>query len=254
MQTATPAFSVSGCNGRMGKAVLELLAERGYLLDVAFGREAEPDLTGTDILIDFSTPEASLALLKATAQASAFRSKPLVHVIGTTGFTAADDDAVRQFSDRVVIVKSGSYSLGLNLLVSLLKQATTRLSAEEWDVEIFEVHHNRKIDAPSGTALMLGEAAAEGREQRLSDVRAAPYDGIIGARRPGSIGFSSARAGGIIGEHSATLAAEDEIITLSHSARSRTMFARGALTAGLWGMNKTPGLYDMMDVLGFGLH
>ena len=134
--------------------------------------------------------------------------------------------------------------------MGLLKQASARLGAEAWDIEITEAHHRRKVDAPSGTALMLGEAAAYGRNVRLDTVKVADRDGITGPRETGAIGFSVIRGGGIVGEHSVMLASEDEIITLSHSARDRTLFARGALQAALWGRKQTAGLYDMQDVLG----
>jgi 4-hydroxy-tetrahydrodipicolinate reductase len=137
------------------------------------------------------------------------------------------------------------------MMIGLLKQASARLNAEDWDIEVIEAHHRRKVDAPSGTALMLGAAAAEGRGVDLAEVKVAARDGITGARRAGDIGFSVIRGGGIVGEHSVLFASEDELITFSHSARDRTLFARGAIQAGLWGRNQAPGLYDMQDVLGF---
>ena len=152
---------------------------------------------------------------------------------------------------RIAIVRSGNYSLGVNILAGLVEQVARRLGPEDWDVEIFEAHHKRKIDAPSGTALMLGEAAARGRQTELAAVQVRARDGITGTRPDGAIGFSVMRGGGIVGEHQVTFAADDEILTLSHSARDRSLFARGAVAAALWVAGKPPGLYDMMDVLGF---
>ncbi len=171
-------------------------------------------------------------------------------MIGSTGFSQADSAAVREAAARVPIVKSGNFSLGVNLLLGLARQAARSLPAADYDIEVFEAHHRRKVDAPSGTALMLGEAAAQGRGVELADVSERGRDGMTGARKPGAIGFSVVRGGGIVGEHSVLFAAEDEIITLSHSARDRSLFARGALEAARWVAGRPPGLYDMMDVLG----
>lgn len=243
-------FAVNGCKGRMGQAVLRVLDASPHTVAAKFDKGELPNLLKADAVIDFSTPEASLALLEACANEGLSRPRPLVHVIGSTGFSQEQLDRIPHFADQVVIIRSGNFSLGVNLLMGLLKQATARLQAEDWDVEIQESHHRRKIDAPSGTALMLGEAAAYGRGVRLNDVKVTVRDGITGPRRAGDIGFSVIRAGGIVGEHSAILASEDEILTLSHSARDRTLFARGAVQAAIWGRKQTAGLYDMQDVLG----
>ncbi|MGN6423378.1 MAG: 4-hydroxy-tetrahydrodipicolinate reductase [Asticcacaulis sp.] len=244
-------FAINGYQGRMGQAVARVLGEGEHPIVARFEKGDSFDLSAVDAVIDFSTPEASLELLEACASEGLARPKPLVHVIGSTGFTSEQIDAIAPFADQVVIVRSGNYSLGVNLLAGLVKQAAARLNAQDWDIEIFEAHHRRKVDAPSGTALMLGEAAALGRGVELADKKVAARDGITGARRPGDIGFSVVRAGGIVGEHSAIIASEDEVITLSHSARDRTLFARGALQAALWGARQAPGVYDMQDVLGF---
>ena len=148
------------------------------------------------------------------------------------------------------MVLSGNYSLGVNILTGLVRQAAARLSAADYDIEVFEAHHRRKLDAPSGTALMLGAAAAVGRGVELAAVKTAARDGITGPRRTGEIGFSVMRAGGIIGEHSVVFASDEEVLTLSHSARDRGLFARGAVAAALWVLSQAPGLYDMQDVLG----
>lgn len=251
MAVTATRFAVNGYQGRMGQAILRVLEETKQTVAAKFDKGDLPNLVKADCVIDFSTPEASLALLEACANEGLSRPRPLVHVIGSTGFTAEQLSRIPQYADQVVIIRSGNFSLGINLLMGLLKQASARLAAEDWDIEIFEGHHKRKVDAPSGTALMLGEAAAYGRGVRLDDVKVAARDGITGARQAGAIGFSVVRAGGIIGEHSAILASEDEILTLSHSARDRTLFARGAVQAALWGRKQTAGIYDMQDVLGF---
>ncbi|ESQ73573.1 4-hydroxy-tetrahydrodipicolinate reductase [Asticcacaulis sp. AC402] len=249
---AAPAtrFAINGYKGRMGQAVAKVLDEIKHSVAARFEKDDMFDLTRSDAVIDFSTPEASLALVEACAGEGLSRPRPLVHVIGSTGFTAEQRDQLFRFADEVVIIQSGNFSLGVNLLMGLLKQAAARLAAEDWDIEIVEAHHRRKVDAPSGTALMLGEAAAYGRNVRLEDVKVAARDGITGARKAGDIGFSVIRGGGIVGEHSAVLASEDEILTLSHSARDRTLFARGAIQAALWGRKQKAGFYDMQDVLG----
>jgi 4-hydroxy-tetrahydrodipicolinate reductase len=243
-------FAVSGCKGRMGQAVLRVLDQSKLPVAAKFDRDDLPNLAKAEVLIDFTTPESSLALLEACANEGLSRPRPLVHVIGSTGFTPEQISRIPNYAEQVVIIRSGNYSLGVNLLTGLIKQVTARLQASDWDVEITEAHHKHKVDAPSGTALMLGEAAAFGRGVRLEDVKVTARDGITGPRKEGSIGFSVIRAGGIVGEHSAQIVSEDEIITLSHSARDRTMFARGAIQAGLWGRKQTAGIYDMQDVLG----
>ena len=206
----------------------------------------EAAAAASDVLIDFTTPAASVAL----ARACAARGGPAL-VIGSTGLTEADAAAIDAAAERIAVVRSGNFSLGVNMLIGLVEQAARALQAADWDIEVFEAHHRRKVDAPSGTALMLGEAAARGRGVSLADVAERGRDGVTGPRAPGAIGFSVMRAGGIVGEHSVVFAAEDEILTLSHSARNRSLFARGAVEAAIWASGRPPGLYDMMDVLGF---
>ena len=171
-------------------------------------------------------------------------------VIGATGFTQAQADRVAIAARSLPVVRTGNYSLGVNLLAGLVARASRALSPEAYDIEVFEAHHKRKVDAPSGTALLLGQAAADGRDQVLSEVSVRARDGMTGPRRTGDIGFSVLRGGGIVGDHSVIFAAEDEIITLSHSARDRSLFARGAVEAARWVAGKAPGEYDMQDVLG----
>jgi len=249
-------IAVAGALGRMGQAVAKTLD--GHALATAAARfdrpgatgeglvERDAALAGVDAVIDFTLPEASVLL----AEACAANSGPAV-IIGSTGFSPEQIARIDAAATKVAIVRSGNYSLGVNMLMGLVRQAAAALPASEWDIEVFEAHHKRKIDAPSGTALMLGQAAAEGRGVALPDVEVRARDGVTGARQEGSIGFSVVRGGGIIGEHSVIFAGEEELLTLSHSATDRGLFARGAVAAAVWASSKPPGLYDMLDVLGF---
>jgi 4-hydroxy-tetrahydrodipicolinate reductase len=244
-------FAVAGAKGRMGQTVIRVLKERGLTLTTSFDKDDEIDLSQADVVIDFTTPEASLLVAEACVSEGLTRPKPLVHVIGSTGFTPEEEEGLLLMVDQLIIIRSGNFSLGVNLLMGLIVQASAKLKAMDWDIEVIEAHHKRKIDAPSGTALMLGEAAAKGRKSDLNKLKVSARDGITGARETGTIGFSVIRGGGIIGEHSVLFASEDEVITLSHSARDRSLFARGAIEAGLYGLRKKPGHYSMQDVLGF---
>lgn len=238
---------ISGARGRMGRAVSAVLdAREDVVVSARFDRGESPDLSLCDVIIDFSTPEASVEL----AQACAARGGPAL-VIGSTGLTEAQDAEVLKAAEKIAIVRSGNFSLGVNILIGLVEHAAQRLDARDWDIEISEAHHRRKVDAPSGTALMLGDAVANGRAEDLEDIRAAPWDGITGPRQAGKVGFSSTRAGGIIGEHTVLFASDDEVLTLSHSAIDRSLFAKGAVAAAAWVRSRKPGLYDMQDVLGF---
>ena len=194
-------------------------------------------------VIDFTAPAATLAHAQLTAQARC------VHVIGTTGLSAGDITALDAAARHGVIIRAGNMSLGVNLLARLTAQVARALDAD-FDIEIVEAHHRHKVDAPSGTALMLGEAAAKGRGVALGDVTDSGRDGITGERRRGDIGFSAIRGGDIVGEHDVIFAAAGDRIILRHVATDRAIFARGALKAALWGQDKGPGHYDMMDVLG----
>jgi len=231
----------------MGRAVSAVLDARDDVVVAArFDRGETPDLSLCDVIIDFSTPDASVEL----AQACAARGGPAL-VIGSTGLTPEQETDIHKASEKIAIVRSGNFSLGVNILIGLVEHAAQRLDPRDWDIEVLEAHHRKKADAPSGTALMLGEAAANGRGEDLADVRSAPWDGITGVRPSGKIGFASLRAGGIIGEHTVLFASEDETLTLSHSAIDRSLFARGAVAAAAWVRSRKPGLYDMQDVLGF---
>lgn len=238
---------LAGWRGRMGRAVDQVVEEGpDTLTALRFDRGETPDLKVCDVVIDFTTPEGSAALAERCAAAG----RPAL-VIGSTGFTPEQHETIERAAERLPIVLSGNFSLGVNVLVGLVRQAARALGPDAWDIEVLEAHHKRKVDAPSGTALMLGEAAAAGRGAALDEVRASVRDGITGPREAGSIGFAALRAGGIVGEHQVIFASEDEVLTLGHSARDRSLFARGAVQAARWVCDKGPGLYDMQDVLGF---
>jgi 4-hydroxy-tetrahydrodipicolinate reductase len=262
--------AIAGAGGKMGAAnIRAVAATRGLVLHSAFDRpgspaigrdageaasasalnvrigdDAEAALLGADVLIDFTAPPVSVMLAELAAP------RGLVHVIGTTGCTAEEDWAIQKAgSAGARIVKAGNFSLGVNVLLGLVRQAAKALPG--FDIEVLEMHHNKKVDAPSGTALMLGQAAAEGRQIDLASNSVRVRDGHTGARVAGSIGFATLRGGGVIGEHSVILAGETERITLSHSAQDRGMFAAGAMQAALWAAGQPPGFYSMADVLGF---
>jgi 4-hydroxy-tetrahydrodipicolinate reductase len=258
--TSDLKIGVGGALGRMGRAVTDLAGRRsGVRIAGRFDRTDAPDeagapvaltaledvLAASDVVIDFSTGAASAVL----ARAASARGAPAL-VIGATGLDLTEERIVAEAARTIAIVKSGNYSLGVNVLAGLVEQAARRLPADVWDVEVFEMHHRRKVDAPSGTALLLAEAAARGRRRTLAEIAIAPRAGITDARSEGAIGFASLRGGGVVGDHSVIFASEEETLTLSHSARDRTLFARGALEAACWVAGKPPGLYDMIDVLG----
>ena len=264
-----PGIVVAGASGRMGQMLIRTIAESeaarlagclerpghdwigrdagtamgGAELGVQVSGDVEATLSGAQAVIDFTAPEASVALAKAAAQAGA------AHVIGTTGFSEAQLAAIAEAARRVPIVRAGNMSLGVNLLVQLTRTVAAALDAD-FDIEITEAHHRHKVDAPSGTALMLGEAAAAGRGVALDDVAARGRDGITGPRERGDIGFSVVRGGDIVGEHDVVFAGTGERIVLRHIATDRTIFARGALKAALWAQGRPPGEYDMAAVLG----
>ena len=267
--TNTPGIVITGGSGRMGQMLInQVTASDKCKLVGVLEREGHPwvgrdigeamggaaiGVTVTDdalaafakaqAVIDFTAPVATVGFAGLAAQARA------VHVIGTTGLTDDDLKAINAASRHAVIVRAGNMSLGVNLLVKLTQKVAEALD-EDYDIEVIEAHHNQKVDAPSGTALMLGEAAAAGRGVALNDVRDSGRDGITGARKRGDIGFTAIRGGDIVGDHDVLFAAMGEQITLRHRATDRAVFARGALKAALWGQTQTPGEYDMMDVLG----
>jgi 4-hydroxy-tetrahydrodipicolinate reductase len=262
---------VAGAGGRMGRALIHAIAatdgvalagaveaagsavigrDAGELAGLGFNgikvaTEVEPLLAQADGLIDFTIPAATIAFAELTARAGR------VHIIGTTGLTTEDDALIAAAALRAIVVKSGNMSLGVNLLAALTRRVAKTLDAD-FDIEILEMHHNKKIDAPSGTALMFGRAAAEGRGIDLAQHSARGRDGVTGARCRGDIGFASLRGGTVVGDHHVIFAGPAERIELVHKAEDRMIFARGALKAALWARGKPPGLYSMTDVLGLG--
>jgi 4-hydroxy-tetrahydrodipicolinate reductase len=259
--TSPLKIGVGGALGRMGRAVAGLVRARdGMALAGRFDRPGAPVdaderptlatldevLSASDVIVDFSTAEATAALARAAAALGA----PAL-VLGATGLDAAEEEAIVRAAGTIPIVKSGNYSVGVNVLAGLVEQAARRLPADVWDIEVLEIHHRRKIDSPSGTALLLARAAARGRGRDLADIALSPRSGLADPRPEGALGFASLRGGGVVGEHSVFFAADEESLTLSHSAGDRALFARGALEAARWVVDKPPGLYDMIDVLGF---
>ena len=239
------SIGIYGSLGRMGTAIRDILAVQGVRL--AGGADAGDDSAelarAADALVDFSTASALSAHLTAARDAGT----PIV--IGTTGLTAADHALIDDAARDIAVLQTGNTSLGVTLLAHLVREAAAKLG-EGWDIEIVEMHHRRKVDAPSGTALLLGEAAAAGREVALGEVRESGRDGQCGPRAAGAIGFSALRGGTVVGEHSVILAGEQERLTLSHSAENRAIFARGAVRAAEWLRDRGAGRYNMDDVLG----
>ena len=196
-----------------------------------------------DGILDFTVPGATIANVAIAAE------RGLVHVIGTTGLSSSDDAVIRSVCTRAIVVQSGNMSLGVNLLAALVKRVAQSLD-DSFDIEILEMHHRAKVDAPSGTAYMLGEAAAAGRNVSLADHSARGRDGITGERKSGEIGFASLRGGTAAGDHTVIFAGPHERIEITHKAENRMLFAQGALKAAMWAHGKKPGCYSMADVLG----
>lgn len=266
-------LAVMGATGRMGRALIEEIDRReGVTLAGATEAPGHPDIgkdlgeiigakpmsvaltdvpleliTHVDGILDFTAPDATLEMSRLAAQAR------IVHVIGTTGITHEEEETLKISARHATIIKSGNMSLGVNLLAAMAKKAAAALG-DDWDIEVVEMHHRHKVDAPSGTALLLGEAAAEGRGIDLRDHKVSGRDGIGGERRAGDIGFAALRGGTVIGEHSVIFAGEQERVEFTHKAQDRSIFAAGSVTAALWGHNggrgRGPGYFSMMDVLG----
>ncbi len=266
----TIKIAIAGVAGRMGQALVRATTGRKDVrvtgASARKGAEAEGQDIGVlagldalgvlvtadvasaarkaDVWIDFSTPDATRAAVQALPSTGVRAA-----IIGITGIDAMGEAAIREAAKRIAVVQSGNFSLGVNVLAGLVRQAAALLGPD-WDIEIVESHHRRKVDAPSGTALMLGEAAAAGRGKKLHDLRIEPRDGIVGSRPEGGIGFAVVRGGGLVGEHEVILASETETLRFTHQASDRTIFAVGALHAALWAVQQKPGLYSMQDVLG----
>jgi 4-hydroxy-tetrahydrodipicolinate reductase len=264
-------IGVLGCAGRMGRTLMRLVTDTpgcvlagglerprheaiGADLGVLIGRKpsglvVSDDIQGlfeaADAVLDFTAPAASVAHAGHAAQAG------VAHIIGTTGFSAEQDTAIAEAAKRVPIVKSGNMSLGVTLLAELTRRVAAALD-DEYDIEIAEMHHRHKVDAPSGTALLLGRAAAEGRGVAFDAMADRGRDGHTGPRERGRIGFAVLRGGDVVGDHGVLFAADGETVELRHRATDRGIFARGAVKAALWTRGRPPGLYGMADVLGFG--
>lgn len=260
---------VVGAGGRMGRMLVKMVAETpGVTLSAAIEREGSeflgqdagvlaglpalgvkltadplPAFAAAEGVLDFTVPAASVAFAELAAQAR------IVHVIGTTGFSPEDFAKLDAAARHAVIIQSGNMSLGVNVLAALVRKAARTLDID-FDIEVLEMHHNRKVDAPSGTALLLGQAAAEGRNICLEDHSVRVRDGHTGPRTAGDIGFATLRGGTVIGDHDVIFAGAGERIVLSHRAEDRGLFARGAVKAALWGHGRKPGRYSMADVLG----
>jgi 4-hydroxy-tetrahydrodipicolinate reductase len=256
---STTRVIIAGAAGRMGRALIDAISKDAHFtLAGALEAHGHPDLGKdmggvmltddakalvghADVIIDFTAPKVSVALAALAADAK------IAHIIGTTGCTAEEDKKIADAAHKTVIVKSGNMSLGINVLAALVKQAAKALP--DYDVEIVEMHHRMKVDAPSGTALLLGRAAADARGISLDGRAVLSREGQTGAREKGAIGFAALRGGTVVGEHEVILAGPGERIVLGHVAEDRTIFVPGALAAARWAKGKKPGLYTMADVL-----
>jgi 4-hydroxy-tetrahydrodipicolinate reductase len=238
-------IGIIGSEGRMGKALAEAVQAAGATVAGGIDKGGDPVALAavSDVLIDFSSPHALEANLDAAAEAGV----PIL--VGTTGLEERHHWLIDSAAERVAVLQTGNTSLGVNMLAHLVREAAARLG-EDWDIEIVETHHRMKVDAPSGTALLLGEAAADGRQIRLADNAVRGRDGITGAREAGTIGFASLRGGSVAGDHTVYFLSDNERIALSHLAENRLIFARGAVRAAQWLVGKGPARYRMPDVLG----
>ena len=238
-------IGIIGSEGRMGHALAQAIAVAGHNLagGIDKGGDVAALATASDVLVDFSSPDALEANLDIAVEAAT----PIL--VGTTGLKDRHHFLIDHAADRIAVLQTGNTSLGINMLVHLVREAALRLDPD-WDIEIVEMHHRRKIDTPSGTATMLGEASAEAREIRLHEASERGRDGVTGPRVRGAIGFASLRGGTVAGDHSVIFAGEDERIVLSHVAENRSIFARGAVRGARWLIGQKPGRYTMAQVLG----
>ena len=260
---------VLGASGRMGSTIInETLESKRVMLhsvlemknhkwvgrdigQILYGKNnnvivsdnLHESLEGCDAVIDFTQPENTVHCSRLCT------SLEVAHIIGTTGFNENQENEILTFSNKIPIVKAGNMSMGINVLTKLVEKVAKSLDLD-FDVEILEMHHRNKVDAPSGTALMLGESVALGRGKKLSDLASYNKEGITGIRERGKIGFASLRGGGVIGEHEVIFTSDSEKISIKHEALSRNIFANGALKAAIWAAGRDPGLYGMNDVLG----
>lgn len=238
-------FGIIGSKGRMGQALESAIKEAGHKLSIGIDMGGNPGAHAAqcEVLVDFSAPDALEANLGAA------KSAGIPILIGTTGLELQHFNAIEEAAKAIPVLQTGNTSLGVTLLAHLVAEAAAKLGPD-WDIEVLEMHHRAKVDAPSGTAKLLGEAAAKGRGIKLSDNMDSGRHGYTGARKEGTIGFATLRGGTVAGEHSVILAGEEERITLSHSAENRMIFARGAVRGAEWLLGKEPGRYSMNDVLG----
>lgn len=263
---------VTGASGRMGQTLIRAISQNADCqlhaalehkdspmigrdageisglgpMGVAITADPLPAIAKADGIIDFSVPAATVEFAGYAAQAR------IAHIIGTTGCSAGDEGAIKAAAQHATIVKSGNMSLGVNMLAVLVEQAAKALDGDMFDIEVVEMHHKHKVDAPSGTALLLGQAAADGRCIELEENSVRVRDGHTGPRPAGPIGFATLRGGSVVGEHKVIFAGEGERIELAHIAQDRMNFAMGAVRAALWAKGKAPGLYSMRNVLGLG--
>jgi 4-hydroxy-tetrahydrodipicolinate reductase len=244
-QASMTKIGIIGSNGRMGQALVAAISEAGltHAGGVDQGDDVAALAAASDVIVDFSSPHA----LEANLAAASAANTPIV--IGTTGLEERHHWLIDDAGQDIAVLQTGNTSLGVTMLAALVHEAAARLGAD-WDIEIVEMHHRMKVDAPSGTAMLLGEAAAKGRHIDLAQSSERGRDGITGARKEGAIGFASLRGGTVAGDHSVILAGNEESITLSHRAENRMIFARGAVKAALWLAAQKPGRYTMPDVLG----
>lgn len=268
--TVTIKVAITGASGRMGRALTCAIAENpnaeligaleqegssavgsdsGLLAGcgengVEISDNFASAFDGADVIIDFTIPQATLVFAEYASETGT------AHIIGTTGFDDVQDSAIERASQKTPVMKSGNMSMGVITLSVLVERAARALDATDWDIEVLEMHHKHKIDAPSGTALLLGKSAADGRQVDLGEKSVRTRDGVTGAREDGSIGFATMRGGSVVGDHSVMFAGMGESITLTHRAEDRSVFARGAVKAALWTVKQSPGLYSMRDVLG----
>lgn len=264
-------IAVVGASGRMGQTLIKtVMATKGAHImgaveqkgSAALGKDAGelagigrlgvavtddplPVFAQAEAVLDFTVPAASVEFAGLAAQAR------IVHVLGTTGFSPEQEKKIQAAARHATIVKAGNMSVGVNLLLEITRRIAATLPPEDFDIEVVEMHHKQKIDAPSGTALMLGQAAAKGRNIDLATQSVRSRDGHTGARKEGTIGFATLRGGNVVGDHTVVFAGENERIEITHKAADRSIFARGAVRAALWGKGKGPGLFSFADVLGF---
>lgn len=238
-------FAILGHKGRMGQALASAIEEAGheFCVGVDQGGDPRPVIGQCEVAVDFSAPSGLIANVAAAKEAG------IPILIGTTGLEAEHFAAIEDAAKSIPVLQTGNTSLGVTLLASLVREAASKLGPD-WDIEIVEMHHRGKVDAPSGTAKLLGAAAAAGRGVDLEEAREAGRDGITGARKSGAIGFAALRGGTVTGEHSVILAGEQERLVLSHSAEDRMIFARGAVKGAAWLIGQRAGCYTMEDVLG----